>query len=386
MASGASVTPTLSSATANTYALTVANGSGGTVTGSAGSVTVTGFPAWLPAVGACVEIASGTTIGSAVRAMGGNSYGGTDPDDIVDPWSGGALVYVSGQPYLVVMGGGHGDSAFNGIVKFGPLFGAGSSTPTWSSFLAASAVGDVRDDFTYLDGRQTSTHSYNNLVGVGDTLYSVRTDGNYSTGNSSPLGFKFTPSGQTAIASYPGAGNLFCGTAHYDGRIYAIGGNGQFDQLRIYNIAANTYSTEGNAAIAFSNHVGGAVDSTRGKLLVIAGPGGGALSTSAYWDLGALTRQLNVDRPPGWIYSLMFDPDRDAFVSVQSGSLVVQEASAATLAAGSGAVWTTRTFTGPTLPATPPNGQYGRTQYVPELKGYIHAPGLESSVYFFRSA
>jgi hypothetical protein len=272
-------------------------------------------------------------------------------------------------------------------VKFGPLFGAGSNTPTWSSFLAASAVGDVRDAFTYLDGRQTSTHSYNNIVGVGDTLYSVRTDGNYSTGNSSTLGFKFTPAGQTAIASYAGAsGNQFCATAHYDGRIYAIGANGQFDQLRIYNIAGNSYTTEGNAAIAFNNYPGGAVDSGRGKLLVIAGPGGGALSTSAYWDLGTLNRQLDVNRPPGWIYSLMFDPDRDAFVSMQSGSLVVQEASASALAAGSGATWTTRTFTGPTLPATPPNGQYGRTQYVPELKGYVHAPGLESSVYFFRSA
>ncbi len=343
-------------------------------------------PSWLPAVGVCVEISSGTTVGSAVRAMGGNSYPGIDPDNIVDPWSGGAIVYVSGKPYLVLMGGGHGDSSWNGAVKFGPLYGAGSSTPTWTSWLAASAVGDVVSGATYSDGRQSSAHSYNNLVGVGSTLYSMRTDGYYSSGFSSTLGFAFTPAGQTAIASYPGSGQYNC-TAHYSGSIYTIGGNASFDRLRVYNIAGNSYTSETNADIAFDNYVAGAIDSTRGRMLVIGGSDPVASITgSAYYNLSTLSRQLNVARPANFAFALEYDPDRDVFVSPQAGSATVREASASALAAGSGATWTTRTFTG----ATPPSGAagriFGRFRYVPELKGYILVPGLESSVYFLRSA
>jgi hypothetical protein len=344
-------------------------------------------PSWLPAVGVCVEISSGTTVGSAVRAMGGNSYPGTDPDNIVDPWSGGAVVYVSGKPYLVVMGGGHGDSSFNGSVKFGPLYGSGSSTPTWTPFLAGSAVGAVVESPTYTDGRQASTHSYNNLVGVGSTLYSMRTDAYYSgAGNSSPLGFAFTTAGQTAIASYPGGGQ-FNAAAHYSGNIYVIGGNTSWDRLRIYNIAGNSYTSEAGADLSFDNYVSMAVDSTRGRLLVIGGSDpAGSTTGSAYYNLSTLSRQLNVARPAGYAFALEYDPDRDVFVSPQAGSATVREASASALAAGSGATWTTRTFTG----ATPPSGAagriYGRFRHVPELKGYILVPGLESSVYFFRSA
>lgn len=342
-------------------------------------------PSWYPAVGVCVEIPGTGTIGSAARAMGANSYIGIDPDNIVDPWSGGAIVYIGGQPYLVVMGGGHGDSSFNGIVKYGPLYGANSNLPSWTPFLAASAVGDVVSSATYLDGRQSSVHTYNNLVGVGDTLFSVRTDGYFQTGFSSPLGFKFTPSGQASIASYPG-GAQFNAAAHYNGSIYTIGGNSAFDRLRIYNIAGNSYTSEANADIALSNYVGAAIDSTRGRLLVIGGPGGGALTESAYWNLSGFARTLNVTRPSNWIYSLEYDPDRDAFVSLQSASLTLLEASASALAAGSGATWVGRTFTGATPPAVPAQGGFGRFRYVPELKGYVLAPGLESPVYFFRSA
>jgi hypothetical protein len=345
------------------------------------------IPSWMPAVGVCVEISSGTTVGSAVRAMGGNSYPGTDPDNIVDPWSGGALVYVSGKPYLVLMGGGHGDSSFNGLVKFGPLYGAGSSTPTWTPFLAGSAVGAVVESPTYTDGRQASTHSYNNLVGVGSTLYSMRTDAYYSgAGNSSPLAFAFTPSGQTAIASYPGGGQ-FNAAAHYAGNIYTIGGNTAFDRLRVYSIAGNSYTSEANADIAFDNYLAGAIDSTRGRMLVIGGSDpSGPITGSAYYNLSTLSRELNVARPANYAFALEYDPDRDVFVSPQAGSATVREASASALAAGSGATWTTRTFTG----ATPPSGAagriFGRFRHVPELKGYILVPGLESSVYFFRSA
>lgn len=317
--------------------------------------------------------------------MGGNSYAGTDPDDIVEPWSGGTLVYVSGLPYLVVYGGGHGDSGFNGAVKFGPLYGSGSDTPEWSEFLAASATGAQQDGPTYTDGRQASIHSYNVLCGVGDTLYVPATSAAYSLGNSTLDAFKFTPAGQTALADNIST-SRFGTSTYYNGKLYYYGGDEQFEKLRVYTIGTDSWASESNADIAMSNYVGGAVDTTRGKLLVIGGAGGGALTTGAYWDLTALTREVDITRPSGWLYGLVYDPDRDAFVSYVSGSLTVREASASALAAGSGASWSDRTFTGTTPDAAPTQGMFGRFCYVPELKGYIVAPTLEGSVFFMRSA
>jgi hypothetical protein len=343
-------------------------------------------PSWYPSVGVCVEIDSGTTIGSAVRAESGNSYGGTDPDDTVEPWSGADIVYIGGQPYLVNGGGGHGDSAFNGMMKFGPLYGSGSDTPTWTTFLAPSATGDVRNASTYLDGRQSSVHTYNNLVGVNDRLYSVRTEGYYSVGNADNLAFYFTPAGQTSIANSIRTSN-YGAAVDYDGKIYTIGGNAEFDRLRIYTIATDSWASESNADIALTNYVSGAADTTRGAILMLSGSGiNGGSTSGAYWDVATLTRRTSITRPSGQTYSLEYDPDRDAFVSYQSNSLTVYEADAADLASGSDATWTTRTFTGDTPAASPTNGTYGRFRYVPELKGYIVAPSLEGNVYFMRSA
>lgn len=340
------------------------------------------MPSWYPSVGAVAEISSGTTIGSSVRAEGGNSYPGTDPDDIVEPWSGGAIVYISSQPYLVVYGGGHGDSYYNGIHKFGPLYGPGSNSPTWSVFLAASAVGQNTNNATYLDGRQCSPHSYNMLVGVADKMYCLATNDNDST--SSGDAFSFTPSGQSVLANNPTTGQ-YGASAHYAGKLYYIGANTSFDRLRIFNIAAGTWSSESNADIAFGNYVRMAVDTTRGKLLVLGSNAHAPTGNGAYWDLTTLTRQVQIAGPSNDTASLEYDADRDVFVSYQSGSLTVYETSAADLAAGSGASWVTRTFTGSAPASSPTQGTFGRFRFVPELKGYIVVPNLETSVYFFRS-
>lgn len=339
-------------------------------------------PSWYPAVGECVEVPLTQTVGQAIRAAGGNSYPGTDPDDITVAWSGAALIYLSGQPYLVVDGGGHGDSSWNGKILVGPLWGPGSDTPTATVWLAASAIGDVRNASTYLDGRQSSVHSYNNLVGVGGTLYSMRTDGYYSSGSSSAQAYAFTAAGQTALASSITVGQ-YGAAAHRNGIIYHIGGNGSFDNLRLYTIATDSWSTDNDGDVAFGNYISMAIDSTRGKLLVVGGASGGS-TTGAYWDLTALTRQTGIARPGG-THSLEYDPDRDVFVAYQ-GTLTVKEASASALAAGSGATWVDRVFTGDTPSTATSNGVFGRFRHVPEAKAYYAIQSLESGLYVFRSA
>ena len=346
-----------------------------------------GLPSWYPAsAGQVVQIPGTNTIGDTVRASGGASYPGSGPTNIVAPWSGGALVTIAQQAYLLAYGGGHGDSSYNGIHKFGPLNGSGSDTPTWSVFLAPSLVSAIQVgvfSHTYLDGRQPSNHTYNGLIGVGDTLYS-NSLGMYPANDDTGF-FASTTAGQVERAGNPAVGNFGAG-AHYNGKIYYFASSAQFDRLRIYDIALNTWSTESSIEMAFGNYMRMAIDTTRGAILInaqaIIADGGGA-----YWPSAATLagRRTGITEAPSNTASMEYDADRDVFVSYVSGSLTLYECSAATLAAGGDAVWVARTFTGTVLQAAVPQGTFGRFRYVPQLKGYIVTPNIESPTYFFRS-
>jgi hypothetical protein len=346
-----------------------------------GSLTITtasaSFPTWYPAVGVSVVVpSSSTTAAGAANTNGASSYpGGTS---LTPPWSGGGLVYVGGLPYLVVKGGGHSDSAYNGMVKFGPLYGTGSNTPSWSLFLTGSGTGAVRNASTYTDGRQAATHTYNNCVGVVDALYEMATDAYYSQGSAANNAYAFRPTGQTALASNPRSGN-YGGVAHYNGNIYYMSGLNLQDQLRIYNIASNSWSTEPNGQFFLTDYPGMAVDTTRGRMYMTDG------SSGWYYNLSSLARTTGRAAPSGYDYSVEYDPDRDAFVSY-ANALGIRELSASSLASGGNPAWTTRTFTGSAPSAGESAGTYGRFRYVPELKGYVVVPTQSSSVYFFRSA
>jgi hypothetical protein len=337
------------------------------------------FPSWYPAsAGTIVTVpSSSTTALSAAQANGSSSYPGGAA--LTAPWSGGALVHLSGQPYLVVKGGGHSDSAYNGMVKFGPLAGSGSNTPTWSLFLTASSLGSVQDAVLYSDGRASATHTYNNLVGIDDAVYEMAMDGRYQTGDSAQNHFRYTSSGATSRAANIRTGQYGAG-AYYNGKVYYITGANAFDRLRIYDVAANSWSSEGNADIALGLNIAAAVDTARGKMFVTDG------ATGVYWDLNTLTRTTGRNAPASFSRSLEYDPHRDAFVSYESGSQTLRELSASSLAAGGNPSWTTRAFTGSTPVSSDPAGTFGRFRYVPALKGYLVAPTQSSSVYFFRSA
>jgi hypothetical protein len=337
------------------------------------------FPSWYPEeAGVIVEVPDGdTTILSAALASGG----GYDSGDIAitPPWSGGALVYVDSQPYLVVSGGGHNDGSYNGILKFGPLYGEGSDTPAWSVFLGPSDESDVRINGPYADGRQQACHTYNNLVGVGHELFHLSCDGEWGNGSSDDTPFKFTPAGQVGPLATNPRSQRYGACAYYEGKIYCGYGTNNWDRLRIYDIADDSWSSESNADFAIQNYVAAAIDTTRGKFLLTNG------STSYYWDLATLTRTSGINAPPSYDQSLEYDPDRDVFVSVVDGSQTVYEVDAAELAAGNNPSWTSRTFSGDTPSAAEPAGTYGRFRYVSELKGYILVPRQGSGVYFYRS-
>lgn len=291
------------------------------------------------------------------------------------------MVTIGGQPYLVVLGGGHLDGSWNGILKFGPLTGTGSETPTWTLWFAASAVGDVTiNSPTYADGRQSSMHTYNNMVGVGSDLYHMATHGYYNnTGNSSNLAFRTSdgsPVTQVARATNINA-SLFGAFDHWNGKIYGISGNGGQDILRVYNIASNSWSSESNGEISLQNYVAIACDTNRGKAYVSNG------TDAYYWDLTSLSRTTK-NSPAGWEDTILYDPIRDVFVVPVAGAAEVKELSASALVSGSPS-WTTRTFTGTAPTGLEAFGTFGRWRYVAGLRGYILVPNESSDVWFFKA-
>lgn len=338
------------------------------------------FPSWYPSAGVVVEINSGTTVSGAALSGGAGSFPGTSPSDLCAPWCGGALVYVGGKPYLVVLGGGHTDGAWNGLIKFGPLYGAGSDTPSWSIFLASSAVGSVVEDAAvYSDGRRTSDHTYNSVVGVNDTLYAMAVEAAYGgPAFASGRAFKCTPSGETEIATNPRT-QKFGAASYHNGNIYYHTGAGDFDKLRVYNIAGNSWSSESGADQAFALIVAGACDTNRGGFYLTNAADG------CYWKTSDLSRFTGQTAPSTYDEAVLFDPDRDVFVSYVSNSLTLRERSASASFAGTNPAWTNRTFTGTTPPASVAAGTFGRFCYVPELKGYLAVPTSSSHVYFYRS-
>ena len=336
------------------------------------------MPSWYPAVGEVVEIDSGTTINGACSQTGtGLGYSG-----ITSAWSGGTVVYVDGKPYLCVSGCGHSDGQFNGILKFGPLYGGGSDSPTWSTFISPSADGDANSTHVYDDGRLAGNHTYNADIGVGDRYYKMAHDGGDANGGSGTQAAYYTSSeGQVNITSNPRTGGEAICTGHWMGKIYCMAGGSQFDELRIYDIADNSWSSEG-VSRAFSNYMKGAVDTNRGGFFAC---GGGQYTGSAYWQLPSLSVTTSITGPSNSNNTLLFDPERDVFVSWTGGKSVT-ETDAANLYNSGTVSWSTRNFTGDTPSSGEAAGTYGRFGYVPELKGYIVAPNSNSSVYFFRSA
>jgi hypothetical protein len=266
-----------------------------------GILTITStssLPSWYPAAGVVTTIpTSSTTPLSVALAAGSASYPGGNTS-LTAPWAGGVVVYISGQPYFIVEGGGHNDSSWNGILKLGPLSGTGSSTPTWSIFLAASAIGAVtRNTSAYTDGKQSASHTYNSLASAGTTYYSTQTapwgDGGWTQG-----AFVKSPSGQTQLSNAISTGTGQA-AGYYGGRVFTIGAGSNFDRLRIFTISTGAWSSESASDIVFSSfNVSMAIDTARGAALVCDS------TTAVYWTgLGGTPVRFTGKTAPGgtWI-------------------------------------------------------------------------------------
>jgi len=151
------------------------------------------------------------------------SGGGQGASQIISAWSGGKGDSESGR--LFVQGGGHGDSANNGIYVFS--FGTGDRPIGWSlagapypsdecSLSNSSSV--ISSQTTYLDGKPTSVHTYDQtwFDSARNRLYRIG-GGAYKSGSSCTAGYFWDFNANRGWAKY--VDGLSPGGVYYAGSL-----------------------------------------------------------------------------------------------------------------------------------------------------------------------
>jgi hypothetical protein len=223
----------------------------------------------------------------SVRNVSNFSGGFSDPD----------------RRYLYAHGGGHGDSAYNGILRFdlnGTTQAAGwteiaASASTISNVPMPATPSTAADNFfAYLDGKAGSIHSYDNMVfdPTSNSLY--RFGGSYwsygsAPGNNANWKFNFSTGQWTRLGAMASGFNVDYASV-YDpvtrkAMIWRGSGTAQF-----YRVA-----TEANGA-TFSPPAGaydavGAYDPTRNRVLHITN--GTLQHTTVNWSGESITGWVN---------------------------------------------------------------------------------------------
>lgn len=134
-----------------------------------------------------------------------NDPGYTGLVSVIIAWNGGAKGIGS---KLIVHGGGHNDSANNGIYIFDY---AGTDRPTgWQTPLVISSVNAVRaNGATYSDGLPTAVHTYDGAVYANHNNHVYRFGGSqYNNGFMTEAAFKFDMATKSwsRLPNYPGQG------------------------------------------------------------------------------------------------------------------------------------------------------------------------------------
>lgn len=234
---------------------------------------------------------------------------------VLAAWSGGAK---GGGTRLFVHGGGHTDSANNGMYIYDF---AGEDNPTgWQAPLVVSAVADVRDDApAYADGKPNAVHTYDGIVYASHNNHVYRFGGSrYASGRLTRTAFKFNASnGQwTRLPDYPGGEDA--AKTIYDpitGKIFVT----MTDEFDGYFLRTDTDSWSSRVNYngnGFPFDSMAAWDSTRNRAIVV----GEGETSVVNIDFEAETVSVQSFSPSGdtGLYgrsgiSAVYDPVRDVF-------------------------------------------------------------------------
>jgi hypothetical protein len=229
---------------------------------------------------------------------------------VVDAWSGGGK---GKGTKLVVHGGGHGDSANNGVYIYDF---AGTTKPTGWTLPSISPVSAVRaGSASYADGKPVSVHTYSGLVDTSTALYRFL-GASYPTGGTTLACWKYTfaTAVWTNLGNYSGNPNTpACIYDEVSNKILIIARN-QF-QYQVLNCNSGAFSAVKETQQHIPENSILAYDSRRRRAVEI-GP------TRRLWpvDWSSETMQTGGYTPSGvveavsWTASCaLYDQARDVF-------------------------------------------------------------------------
>lgn len=254
---------------------------------------------------------------------------GQDGRAIVNPWSGGTYDYDDRQYYFT--GGGHGDSANNGIYRYDFT---GTTMPAGWVLEDISAVSSTLvDTNSYGDGRATSVHSYTGLVfKAPDWLYRFAGSpfgaGSCSTSwmryNVTTKAYDFNVDG--TITNVPWCGHAAFYDDVADKFVDWNIGSGAYS---VFDVASDTIVTKDGSITTLSAGSGSvtmAYDPTRNKALAL-----GELAGDVYeltWTAASNSLSVAQVTPLGdtadittaYAPAVVYDPDRDVYWAMDISS------------------------------------------------------------------
>ena len=209
------------------------------------------------------------TVGEvSIQNMTPSEWLSGDPGDltgIIDAWSGGAKGAVGNTMY--VHGGGHSDSANNGVYAFDF---SGTTRPVgWT--VTISSTGAVRaNTATYSDGRPVSVHTYDGmLTGTNGFLYRFG-GAEHINGFFITAAFKFNTNTNawTQLSSLPGGSGFTWPITLYDPNsqkvLVAAANNFEYRIFRLNDDSYSSVKSFSGGATADGYHCG-AFDSSRSR-------------------------------------------------------------------------------------------------------------------------
>jgi hypothetical protein len=233
---------------------------------------------------------------------------------VIQAWSGGAKGIGS---KLIVHGGGHKDSANNGVYIFD--FDGTDRPKGWDTPLVISNLADVRQNsHTYSDGKPTSVHTYDGAVYAHHNNHMYRFMGSqHDNGYMTNSTFKFdlATNQWTQLPNFPdstaGAKTIYDPVS---GKIFVTWGpaRGYF-----FRTATDTWSgTKNFSGNGFQYNDSAAWDSSRNRGIIV---GAGGMNVLAL-DFSNETVSVNTFNPSGSTeifsragISIVYDPHRDVY-------------------------------------------------------------------------
>ena len=325
---------------------------------------------------ASVEPSEWTTFGKGVAAC-------------IAEYSGGA----KSSDKLHVIGGGHSNGAFNGVLTFDPG-SAGAARPGGWSVYGLSAVADVPAIppavEQYLDGRASSRHTYDGVFKTTAGVIYTAPGGIYGPGGVSTGMWKIKPGvfDWTRITDYDANPNLANpSSVIYDpatNKALLCVSNPYFVNWKFLRCDDDTLSAAKTPSLDVDGEPMSAWDSTRGRALYIG-------QTKAMWitvDFAAETVTTTAITTLGSLVgrglSVLRDDANDRFLAFGGKSGVSGNWTTAWEISADAATVTARTLTGDTRTVQTQVFSAGRYAYVPEWRAVFECSAYNQPVSVMR--